>query len=379
MGAAATIRHRTEARAVTCDYLICERIPQSEKTDTMFVLDKGTRFVIPRTEMTYPGHNLKLHQNASDPVKSPVDHVMADFEDACPYEFKGEKSRKVMVEALTTLNFGAKVVTVRPNNIHSPFFQGDMEAIVLGAPDRFHGIILPKTRGPEEIRDVSDLLDDLEKRAGWTYKIQIESLIETPQSLVRAYDIATASDRMCGLIFGIADFAANLGVREIVENQNQNFHYAKQSMVVAAKAAGLHAVDNVYLRLWRKEDSPERVAQLQRGLREKNVGAANLGMDGTWVIHPQQAPICNECFTPSREQVEEARRVIRLYHEKGGGSMADPKSGEMIDEATIKIALMDLAKGAQAGLVDQTELKEWSAKSKSITGYDILELMRRVA
>jgi citrate lyase subunit beta / citryl-CoA lyase len=344
----------------------------------MFVLDKGTRFVIPRTEMTYPGHNLKLHQNAADAVKCPVDHVMADFEDACPYEFKGDKSRKVMVEALNSLDFGKKVVTVRPNNIHSPFFKGDMEAIVLGAPNRFHGIVLPKTRGPEEIREVAKLLDDLEKRAGWTYRIQIESLIETPQSLIKAYEIATASDRMCGLIFGIADFAANIGVREIVEGQNENFHYAKQATVVAAKAAGLHAVDNVYLRLWRKEDSPERVAELQKGLRAKNVGAANLGMDGTWVIHPQQAPICNECYTPSRDQAEEARRVIRLYHEKGGGSMADPKSGEMIDEATIKIALMDLAKGAQAGLVDQTELKEWSEKSRAITGYDILELMRRV-
>jgi len=344
----------------------------------MFVLDKGTRFVIPRTEMTYPGHNLKLHQNAADAVKCPVDHVMADFEDACPYEFKGDKSRKVMVEALNSLDFGKKVVTVRPNNIHSPFFKRDMEAIVIGAPNRFHGIVLPKTRGPEEIREVAKLLDDLEKRAGWTYRIQIESLIETPQSLIKAYEIATASDRMCGLIFGIADFAANIGVREIVEAQNENFHYAKQATVVAAKAAGLHAVDNVYLRLWRKEDSPERVAELQKGLRAKNVGAANLGMDGTWVIHQQQAPICNECYTPSRDQAEESRRVIRLYHEKGGGSMADPKSGEMIDEATIKIALMDLAKGAQAGLVDQSELKDWSEKSRAITGYDILELMRRV-
>jgi citrate lyase beta subunit len=283
-----------------------------------------------------------------------------------------------MVEALNTLDFGKKVVTIRPNNIHSPFFKGDMEAIVLGAPNRFHGIVLPKTRGPEEIREVSKLLDDLEKRAGWTSRIQIESLIETPQSLVKAYDIATASDRMCGLIFGIADFAANIGVREIVEEQNENFHYAKQATVVAAKAAGLHAVDNVYLRLWRKDDSAERVAELQKGLRAKNVGAANLGMDGTWVIHPQQAPICNECFTPSKAQVEDARRVVKLYHEKGGGSMADPKSGEMIDEATIKIALMDLAKGAQAGLVDQAELKDWSEKSRAITGYDILELMRRV-
>jgi citrate lyase beta subunit len=345
----------------------------------MYVLDKGNRFVIPRTELTYPGHSMKLHQTAADAVKAPVDHVMADFEDACPYEFKGEKSRKVMVEALNALDFGKKVVTVRPNNIHSPFFKGDMEAIVLGAPNRFHGIVLPKARGAEEIRQLAKVLDELEKRAGWKYKIQIEALIETPHALVKAYDIATADDRMCGLIFGIADFAAGIGVREIVENQNQNFHYAKQATVVAAKAAGLHAVDNVFLRLWRAEDAPARVEELKRGLREKNIGAANLGMDGTWIIHPQQAEIANACYTPTQAQIDEARRVVKLYHEKGGGSMADPKSGEMIDEATIKMALMDLAKGAQAGMVSDEELKDWSSKSHSITGYDILELMRRTA
>jgi len=344
----------------------------------MYILDNGARFVIPRTELTYPGHNLKLHQNAADPAKSPVDHVMADFEDACPYEFKGDKSRRVMVDALTTLDFGKKVVTVRPNNIHSPFFKGDMEAIMVGAPNRFHGIMLPKTRGAEDIRVLAKLLDELEKRGGWKYRVQIESLIETPQGLVHAYEIATASDRMCGLVFGIADFAASIGVREIVENQNLSFAYAKQAVVVAAKAAGLHAIDNVYLRLWRANDAPERVAEMKKGLRAKNMSSANLGMDGTWVIHPQQAQICNECYTPTLEQVEEARRIVKLYHEKGGGSMADPKSGEMIDEATIKIALMDLAKGAQAGMVSDDELKEWSSKSKAITGYDILALMRRV-
>src|SRR5579883_2715146 len=344
----------------------------------MYVLDDGKRFVIPRTELTYPAHSLKFHQVAADPIRSPVDLVMADFEDACPYQYKGEKSRAVAVEAFNTLDFGSKVVTVRPNNLHSPFFRGDVEAVVMGAPNKFHGLILPKIRNAQEVLQVAALLDELEPKAGWRYKLQLEVLIETPQALINAYQIATSCDRMAGLIFGIADFAANLGIREIVENQNQNFHYAKQAVVVAAKAAGLHAVDNVYLRLWRKEDSPERVAELQRGLREKNQGAANLGMDGTWVIHPQQAPICNEVFTPTTDQVEEARRVIRLYHEKGGGSMADPKSGEMIDEATIKIALMDLAKGAQAGMVSLAELREWAEKSKSITGYDILELMRRV-
>jgi len=345
----------------------------------MFILDGGRRLVIPRTEMTYPGHNLKLHQNAADAEKSPVDHVMADFEDACPYEFKGEKSRKITVEALNTLDFGGKVVTVRPNNVRSPFFVGDIEAVVLGAPNRFHGIVFPKAESTEDIVFLSRLLDDLEKRGGWKYRLQIESLIETPRALMHAYDIATASDRMAGLIFGIADFAAALGIREIVENQNQNFHYAKQSMVCAAKAAGLHAIDNVYVRLVRKGDSPEQAKKVEEGLRTKNLGAAALGMDGTWVIHPQQAKIANECYTPSREQIDYARRVVDLYHQKGGGSMADPESGEMIDEATIKIALMDLAKGVQAGLVPSGYLAEQSARSAAVTGYDILQTMRRAA
>ena len=114
----------------------------------MFIMDNGTRIVVPRTELTYPSHNLRMHENAA---KAPVDHVMADFEDACPYEFKGEPSRKTMVEALTTIDFGRKVVTIRPNNIRSKFFLGDMQAIMLGAPDRFHGVIVPKVNGPEDI------------------------------------------------------------------------------------------------------------------------------------------------------------------------------------------------------------------------------------
>ena len=345
----------------------------------MFVLDEGRRFVIPRTELTYPGHSLKLHQNAADSRKSPVDHVMADLEDAFPYEFKGKKSRNTVVEAFNTLDFGNKVVTVRPNNIHSPLFIGDLEALLLGAPNRFHGIVLPKTRGGADIAYVSRLLDDLERRGGWKYRLQIESLIETPHALVKAYEIATASDRMAGLIFGIADFAANLGVREIVEDQNQNFHYAKQATVVAAKAAGLHAIDNVYLRLVRKDDPPAKATDIEQRLRHKNLGAARIGMDGTWVIHPQQAKICNECYTPNDEQLAFAKRVIELYHEKGGGSMADPETGDMIDEATVKIALMDLAKAAQAGTVSPEYLATQAAKSKGVTGYDILELMRRTA
>ena len=339
----------------------------------MFVLDVGKRVVVPRTELTYPGHNLKLHQNAADPVKSPVDHVMADLEDACPYEFKGDKSRQVMVEALNTIDFGKKVITVRPNNLRSEFFCGDMEAVMSGAVDKFHGVIIPKVHGPEDIKLVSDLLDELEAKYGWSTHVAIESLIERPHALEHAFEIAMASPRMAGLIFGIADYTAELGGDPdlLLDRQNEIFYYEKKATVTAAKAAGLHAIDNVYLIIWRKDDSPETVKRIDEGLRRKNEGAAAIGMDGTWVIHPQQAQISNECYTPTRKQIEEAKHQLDFYHQQGGGSMFDPKTGQMIDEATAKIALMRISKAYMAGLVDKEYVDSMAEKSKSITGYDI--------
>lgn len=340
----------------------------------MFILQKLNRIVIPRTELTYPCHQLKMHQNAA---AAPVDHVMADFEDACPYEFKGEPSRRTMVEALNSIDFGTKVVVIRPNNIHSRYFLGDIEAIMLGAPDRFHGIILPKTETPEDIVHLSRLLDHYEREGGWTTRVQIEALIETPLAIVNAYRIATASPRMAGLIFGIADFSASLGVQEMVDDQNRNFHYAKQATVVAAKAAGLHAIDNAYLRLVRKDTPPEEAREIEAGLREKNIQSANMGFDGTWVIHPQQAAIANECYTPDDATVEKLKQAVEVYHQLGGGSIINPHTGEFEDEATIKGKLMLLAKAAQAGKVDPAYVAEQAAKSKAVTGYDILEKMGR--
>lgn len=342
----------------------------------MFYLEKQGRLVIPRTELTYPCHRIEMHKKAA---KAAVDHVMADFEDACPYEFKGQPSRKVMVEALNTIDFGGKVVVVRPNNIKSKYFLGDIRAIMTDAVDRFHGIILPKTNEPEDIIHLSRLLDGFEKEAGWTTTVRIEALIETPIAVVNAYKIATASERMAGLIFGIADFASAMGVKENVENQNVNFHYAKQATVVAAKAAGLHAIDNAWLKLWRNDMPKEEIEKIKADMKHKNETSAALGMDGTWVIHPQQTEISNEAFSPSDEDIEEAKHAIVYYHEQGGGAVYDAKYGKFHDEATIKGVLMELAKGVQANKVDNEFLNTMAKKSQEVTGYNILEMMKRVA
>ena len=159
----------------------------------------------------------------------------------------------------------------------------------------------------------------------------------------------------------------------LLDKQNEIFYYEKKAVVTAAKAAGLHAIDNVYLSIWRKNDPPETIKTVNEGLKKKNTESAAIGMDGTWIIHPQQAEIANLCFTPSYKQIEEAKYQLDFYHNQGGGSMFDPKTGQMVDEATAKIALTRLSKAYMAGLVEKDYLDTMAEKSKSITGYDIIK------
>ena len=348
----------------------------------MFLLPDGRR-VVPRTELTYPGITptvltdksadpLKMSKNA---IRTPVDHIMGDMEDACPYDLKGEPVRKALAEALNTLDFGSKVVTWRPNNIRSGLFEADVEYMMRHAVDKFHGMVMPKSFGPDDVRYVLDILHYCERVNKWKGKVALEVLIETPRGLEQIDAIGAElekSGRGAGLIFGIADFSSFLGIGNILTDQHVYFSYAKQRTVIAAKAHGLHAIDNVYTRISRKTDSPQVVKEIEAGLREKNVKAANMGMDGTWVIHPSQADIANACFTPTDEEITTYKRALEQSKTAGGGAVMDPQSGEMIDDATIRIALQALSKAAQAGKVTWDYVRTMNTKLTEITGYDIL-------
>jgi citrate lyase subunit beta/citryl-CoA lyase len=322
-----------------------------------------------RSELTLPGHMMKFLEKAA---ASEADEIMADCEDACPLSAKGDEVRGVIVEAFTKLDWGDKFVTFRPNNTQSPFFEGDLEAVVKGAVDKFHGVIVPKTFQPWQIEKVDELLTKFEAQAGWTTKIQIEALIETAQAVENAYQIATASDRMASLIFGIADYAADIGVADAYTDQNIRFLYAKQRVINAAKAAGLDAIDNVHLQL-RDLDA----------LRRYSTESAGYGFDGRWALTPNHLEIINEVYTPTDEQIEHAKKVVLLYEEADReqklGAIVDPDNGEMIDEATIKIAFKQLLKGYKAGKVEQ-EFVQKAARSAEHTGYNFLgvELLERV-
>jgi citrate lyase beta subunit len=294
---------------------------------------------------------------------SQADEIMADCEDACPLSAKGPEVRGVIAQAFNTLDWGTKFVTFRPNNTQSPFFEGDIEYVVTHAVDKFHGIIMPKIFEPDQIEHVDRVLSKYEQASGWTRKIQIEALIETAMGIENAYRIARASDRMAGLIFGIADYAADIGIADAYEAQNIRFLYAKQRVVNAAKAAGIDAIDNVHLKVREMDD-----------LRRMTVESAGYGFDGRWAIHPSHIETINDVYTPGEEQLAHARKVVELYEQadkQGLGAISDPDNGEMIDEATIKMAFKQLLKGFKAGRVEESFMQK-AARSATHTGYNFL-------
>jgi citrate lyase subunit beta/citryl-CoA lyase len=316
------------------------------------------QITVRRSEMTLPGHRMDFLKKAA---ASAADEIMADCEDACPLSAKGPQVRNTIVEAFTTLDWGTKFVTFRPNNTQSPFFEGDLEAVVKGAVDKFHGVIIPKTFKPEQIERVDELLTKFEAQSGWKTKIQIEALIETAQAVENAYQIAQASDRMASLVFGIADYAADIGIADAYHNQNIRFLYAKQRVINAAKAAEIDAIDNVHL----------QIADLE-ALKVMSDESAGYGFDGRWALTPRHLEIINAAYTPTDEQLEHAKKVVVLYEEadeQGLGAIVDPDNGEMIDEATIKIAFKQLLKGFKAGKVEEDFLKK-AARSATHTGYN---------
>lgn len=320
------------------------------------------QITVRRSELTLPGHRMDFLKKAAT---SAADEIMADCEDACPLSAKGPEVRNTIVEAFTTLDWGNKFVTFRPNNTQSPFFEGDLETVVKGAVDKFNGVIIPKTFKPDQIERVDELLTKFEAQSGWKTKIQIEALIETAQAVENAYQIATASERMAGLIFGIADYAADIGVGDAYHDQNIRFLYAKQRVINAAKAAEIDAIDNVHLQIRDLE-----------ALKVMSAESAGYGFDGRWAITPSHIEIINAVYTPSQEQLEHAMKVVQLYEEadeQGLGAIVDPDNGEMIDEATIKMAFKQLVKGYKAGKVPEDFLKK-AARSAQHTGYNFLGL-----
>ncbi|HET8757295.1 MAG TPA: CoA ester lyase [Solirubrobacteraceae bacterium] len=274
-----------------------------------------------------------------------ADEVFLDLEDAVAPSEKA-RARELVIAALREQDFGGTTVVVRVNGTDTPHYYRDLVDVVEQAGDRLDAVMLPKVRTPGDVEMTDKLLRQIELARGFEVgRIGIEAQIEDATGLLACEAIAAASPRMETLIFGPGDYSAAVGIPVTTiggapeDYPGDHLHYVFSRLVVAARAAGIQAIDGPYAAI----DDDD-------GLRTRARMARALGVDGKWTIHPRQIATVNEVFTPTREEWERAEALLAAYrdaHEAGhGAAMFD---GEMIDEANRKMAERVARAGEAAG------------------------------
>jgi citrate lyase subunit beta/citryl-CoA lyase len=274
-----------------------------------------------------------------------ADQVFLDLEDAVA---QGEKdnARRLVVAALNEQDFEAATVVVRVNGTDTPHYYKDLITVVEEAGERLDAIMLPKVRTPGDVEMTDKLLTQIELAKGYAVgRIGIEAQIEDATGLIACERIATASPRMETLIFGPGDYSAAIGIPVTTIGgapdgyPGDHLNYLYSRLVVAARAAGIQAIDGPYAAVKDEE-----------GLRDRARLARALGLDGKWTIHPGQIEIVNEVFSPTREEWERAEAILAAYEEADrSGRGAAMFQGEMIDEANRKMAQRVAQGGRAAG------------------------------
>lgn len=300
-----------------------------------------------RTVLAVPGSSDRFIAKARD-LK--VDALFLDLEDAVAPAVK-EESRRRIVGALTSgEGFTAPTVTVRVNDWSSPWTFRDVTEVVLGAGAHIDCLVLPKVTSAAQVVALDLLLGQVEQEAGLPIGgIGLEVQIEDAVGLVHVNAIAGASDRLESLVFGPGDFMASLGMGGLNVGAQpagypaDAFHHVLVSILVAARAHGLQAIDGPFVAI-------RDVA----GFEASAALSAALGYDGKWVLHPAQVEAGNAAYSPRVEDYERARRIMDAYAEatslSGGARGAIVVDDEMVDEAGVKLAAAILARGQAAGM-----------------------------
>jgi citrate lyase subunit beta/citryl-CoA lyase len=274
-----------------------------------------------------------------------ADEVFLDLEDAVAPTEK-DNARRLVIATLLQQDFGTKTVAVRVNGTDTPHYYRDLIDVVEQAGDRLHAIMLPKVRTPGDVEMTAKLLTQIELATDLPAgRIGIEAQIEDATGLLACEAIAAASPRMETLIFGPGDYSAAVGIPITTiggapeHYPGDHLNYVFSRLVIAARAAGIQAIDGPYA-AFDDDEGLTRRARLARAL----------GMDGKWTIHPRQIATVNEVFTPAREQWERAEALLAAYREATeagrGAAMFD---GEMIDEANRRMAERLAEAGRAAG------------------------------
>ncbi|MFT3875761.1 MAG: CoA ester lyase [Propioniciclava sp.] len=300
-----------------------------------------------RTVLAVPGSSDRFIAKARG---LEVDALFLDLEDAVAPPVKAE-SRARIVDALNSgEGFAAATVTVRVNDWSTPWTFRDVVDVVSGAGARIDCLVMPKVTRASEVKALDLLLTQVEHEAGLPLgKIGLEVQIEDALGLLHVAEIAGSSPRLESLVFGPGDFMASMGMGGLNVGAQpagypaDAFHHVLMSILVAARAHGLQAIDGPFVAI---RDTA--------GFEASAARSAALGYDGKWVLHPNQVEPGNAAYTPVSADFARAQRIMDAYAAAtslaGGATGAIVVDDEMVDEAGVKLASALLARGIAAGL-----------------------------
>lgn len=297
-----------------------------------------------RSVLATPGSNPRMIAKA---LASDADVVMIDLEDAVAPEVKSA-SRAHVADALRDGDWRGRPRTYRINALDTPWFVHDLVEVIEAARGMVDTIVVPKVGRREDVLTVATILSALEAGVGRREPIGLETQIESAAGLANCEAIATASPRVAALVFGPGDYAASVGMpltaigmpdRRDADYPGHRWDYPRQRMLVAARAAGVRAIDGPFAD-FRDFDGFRASCQIARAL----------GYDGKWCIHPDQVSLANEVFIPDDAEIAWAHEVVAAHAEAerhGRGSFA--LHGQMADAATIRMARATLARAQRTG------------------------------
>ncbi len=245
-------------------------------------------------------------------ISSGADMVCIELEDGIAIKDKDE-ARKNTFKALETLEVKSGVeLVVRVNCQRTKFGLMDLEAVV-SSKTNVKAIMLPKVKTPDEITFIDDMLTDC------NLNTDLHVIMETNEALESIYDIAHASKRIVALYFGGVDMAAELRV----PNEYKNLIYARSRLVHAGASVGVDVIDVPYLDL-EDMDGMKKEAELVR----------DLGFTGKGSIHPKQINMLNEIFTPSKEEIIKAKKIVDQFNESDTGLVVI--DGKLIEKPVLR-------------------------------------------
>ena len=245
-------------------------------------------------------------------ISSGADMVCIELEDGIAIKDKNE-ARKNTIEALKNLEVKSGVeLVVRVNCQRTKYGLLDLEAFI-SSKLPVKALMLPKVKTPDEITFIDDLLTD----SGLDTDLHV--IMETNEALESIYEIAHASKRIVALYFGGVDMAAELRV----PNEYKNLIYARSKLVHAGASVGVDVIDVPYLDL----DDMD-------GMKKESELVRDLGFTGKGSIHPKQINILNEIFTPSKEEIMKAKKIVDQFNESNTGLVVI--DGKLIEKPVLR-------------------------------------------